>query len=415
MRLAPRLVVNLIVVLLLGVVTVGWVLASLVGEGPGGGPFRVTTDFASSGGVFSNQEVTYRGVLVGRVGDMRLNDDGVDIELLIDREWLGRIPADSVASIRSKSAVGEQYVNLTPLSSVGEMLTDGDTIARSNTDLPVEFQDLLRSLDRVLAEVPPETTRRVIEDLAGGIGGRSEDIATILRSLGTLAEGFASVAPEQKRLLDNAPRAGAEFLRTKENFSAAIAAADEALAPLADQARLEALFAANDRFAREGVALLARHGDNLASGIEGLADLMTFQVENREAILGSLEHLPGFLHAVEDASIPWESPDGRRFYRIRTGLIFQNVPSSWPCPYQVPHDYTRLPHVRREKRVVTDLRCRTDEVDAGDEAALADAIATALAGWADKSEERTAASASVDVGSPAVWDRPGMTFLSLGR
>ncbi|HEX2058359.1 MAG TPA: MlaD family protein, partial [Actinomycetota bacterium] len=113
MRLTPRLAVNLTVVLLLFALTVGWVVTSVVGPEITGGRFTVTADFAESGGVFTNQEVTYRGVLVGRVGDLELNDDGVDIELLIDGEWEGRIPADSVARIQSKSPVGEQFVNLT--------------------------------------------------------------------------------------------------------------------------------------------------------------------------------------------------------------------------------------------------------------------------------------------------------------
>ena len=43
-----------------------------------------SADFAASGGVFTNQEVTYRGVLVGQVGEMTLGEDGVNVQLLID-------------------------------------------------------------------------------------------------------------------------------------------------------------------------------------------------------------------------------------------------------------------------------------------------------------------------------------------
>lgn len=404
MRIDRRLAINLITVLLLGVVTVGWVVTRLVGTSVGGGPFTVTVDLADSGGVFTNQEVTYRGVLVGRVGEMSLNEDGVDVKLLIDREWMDEIPADVVASVQSKSAVGEQFVNLTPRSDSDDKLTDGDVIARSDTELPVEFQALLRSLDRVLAEVSPDATRRVVEELAGGLGGRSEEIATILRSLGTLSNAFASVAPEQRRLLQNAPRAGAAFLATKDEFAAAIRAADAVAAGIGDEPEeLSALFRANDRFAREGILLLARHGDQLAGGIEALADLMTFQVSNKDAIIDSFEHLPGFLHAVEDASIPWRSPDGREFFRIRTGLIFEPVPASWPCGYKVPEDYTRLPHVREKKRVLTGLRCDPDQSDAAE---VAVALQAALSAWAD-TQPQQAEPAPTD----PVWDAPVLELL----
>jgi phospholipid/cholesterol/gamma-HCH transport system substrate-binding protein len=358
-RLDWKLGVNLAVVALLAVVTVGWVVVQLVGVGVVEQPMTVTADFASSGGVFTNQEVTYRGVLVGKVGDLQLNDDGVDIELLVDPEWKGKIPADLTAKVQSKSAVGEQFVNLTPRSSSGEMLRDGDVIPRSNTRLSVDFQELLRSLDRVLQDVPPATTRRLIHNLAGGLGGRGDDIATVLESLGTLSRTFASLAPEQKRLLDNSTRAGAEFLRTKDAFAAAIRAADEVAAGIGDEPEeLRALFAANDRLATEGLRLLSAQGGNLRGGIRALADFVGFQLDEREELEKSLEYLPQFLRAIEESSIPWRSPDGREFYRIRIGLVFDNVRSSWPCKYRLPFEYERFPFERSRRTPVTDLECR---------------------------------------------------------
>lgn len=354
-----KIYVNLVVVLLLGVVMVSWVLLRLV-SGAVQDPFTVHADFAASGGVFTNQEVTYRGVLVGQVGSLELNEDGVEIELLIEPEWEGRIPADVAATVQSKSAVGEQFVNLTPLSSGGAVLKAGDVIARERTKLPVDFQELLTSLDSVLADVEPQVTRRVIQNLAGGLGGRSGDIATILQSLGTLSDVFADVAPEQRSLLRNAPVAADRFLETKENFAAALAAADEVFAGIGDEpAELQALFAQNDRFARGGIALLAEHGGNLGQGIRALADFNEFQLRNRADVAQSLRFTPQFLKAIEDASVPWRSPDGREFYRIRVGIVEPNpdIPSSWPCKYKRGFDYTRLPHVRDERKVDLAMKC----------------------------------------------------------
>lgn len=366
MRLTPRLAVNLGVVVLLFVVTVGWVVTSVVGPELTGGRFTVTADFAESGGVFTNQEVTYRGVLVGRVGDLELNEDGVDVELLIDGEWEGRIPSGSIARIQSKSPVGEQFVNLTPPEGAGDdMLEDDDRIAREDTELPVDFQRLLTVLDRVLADVPPEASRRVINELAGGLRGRGDDIATILASLGTLADTFASVAPEQQRLLESGTRAGAEFVRTRDAFAAAIRAADRVAAGIGDEPQeLRELFAANDRVARAGIRLLARRSDDFESGISALSDLVAFQLDQRREIEDALRYIPDFLHAVEDASVPWRSPDGRKFYRIRVGLVLDNVPSSWPCKYELPNDWERFAFERDERPVRTSMDCMpgADEV-----------------------------------------------------
>jgi virulence factor Mce-like protein len=397
-----RLLANLITVLLLGVLTVGWVVTQVLGGGFGKAPFAVTADFAGSGGVFTNQEVTYRGVLVGQVGDMSLNEDGVDIELLIEPEWRGRIPADLLATVQSKSAVGEQFVNLTPVGAGTRTLTDGDVIPRSQTSLPVEFQALLRSLDKVVGEISPEETARLVRTLSEGLSGRQREIASLLASLGTLSKSFASVATEQQRLLDNAPKAGAEFLRTKESFASAIASADQVLAAVDDEAELKRLFSANDRFARKGIELLARRGDDLVGGIGALADFVDFQWRERQIVIDGLTYLPQFMHAIEDASIPWRSPDGREFYRIRTGLVYEPDPDSWPCAYNIPEDYARLPHVRDRKRVLTEFTCKP-RVEATDEQAIVNALARALARWA----------ATQEPSAPAMGPKPSLDRTSV--
>lgn len=400
MRLSLRLAINLLAVLMLGIVTVGWVVSNVLGNGLLNPPFEVTADFASSGGVFTNQEVTYRGVVIGKVGDLELNDDGVDVSLLIDQEWNDKIPSDVVANIQNKSAVGEQFVNLTPLSDDGPKLTDESTIPRERTELPVDFQALLRSLDAVLADLPPEQVERLVTNLADGIGGRGEDIASILRSLRDLSVAFAEAAPEGARLLDNAPRAGAEFLRTKDEFAAAIQASDDVLEGLGDEPEeLAALFRANDRIARNGSALLAKHGDNLADGIDALADFTEFQNENKDAVIQSLEYVPQFLNAVEEASIPWQNPDGSRFYRIRVGLVYDNVRSSWPCKYDNRPEYERFPHIREARRPYTATECR-DETEEETSARVRELIATLESWLADRGElERITYSVTTGIGA----------------
>ncbi len=75
--------------------------------------YQVNAQFAQSGGIFTGAEVTYRGVRVGQVSDMRLTRDGVDVVLSIDKGQ-DQIPADTLALVGNKSAVGEQYVDLEP-------------------------------------------------------------------------------------------------------------------------------------------------------------------------------------------------------------------------------------------------------------------------------------------------------------
>lgn len=104
--------------------------------------YTVRAQFTGSGGIFSGAEVTYRGVPVGRVGAMRLTGDGVSVALEIDDE-APRIPADTVAVVANRSAVGEQYVDLQPRRDGGPYLLDGASIPRERTRVPLPTTDLV--------------------------------------------------------------------------------------------------------------------------------------------------------------------------------------------------------------------------------------------------------------------------------
>ena len=94
-----------------------------------GSGYDVAADFADSGGIFVNAEVTYRGVSVGRVSDMTLTEDGVRVVMTIDPD-AESIPDDAAAVVANRSAVGEQYVDLRPERDDGPYLEDGSVIPR---------------------------------------------------------------------------------------------------------------------------------------------------------------------------------------------------------------------------------------------------------------------------------------------
>ena len=75
--------------------------------------YTVVAHYPMSGGIFAGGEVTYRGVGIGKVSELELTDEGVDVYLEIDNEW-DEIPTDTRALVGNRSALGEQYVELQP-------------------------------------------------------------------------------------------------------------------------------------------------------------------------------------------------------------------------------------------------------------------------------------------------------------
>ena len=85
------------------------------------GRINVTMELPAAGGLYRFSNVTYRGVQIGKVTDVKLTENGAEAKLTLDTS--PKIPADLQADVRSVSAVGEQYRRSAPahrLRSVSE-------------------------------------------------------------------------------------------------------------------------------------------------------------------------------------------------------------------------------------------------------------------------------------------------------
>ena len=141
--------------------------------------FTVQAHFVDSGGIFAGGEVTYRGVGIGTVGKMVLTEDGVDVYLDIQNEW-DEIPADSLALVGNRSAVGEQYVELQPRSDSGPYLEDDSEIAREMTAIPIQTDQLLTNLSNTAESVDKQALRTTVDEFGAAFAGTGEDLQIIL-------------------------------------------------------------------------------------------------------------------------------------------------------------------------------------------------------------------------------------------
>ncbi|MCW2582271.1 MAG: ABC-type transport system, mce(Mammalian cell entry)-related protein, partial [Klenkia sp.] len=144
-----------------------------------GGGYEVSAQFADSGGIFVNAEVTYRGVAVGRVSDMALTDDGVEVTLDIDPD-APEIPADAAAAVANRSAVGEQYVDLRPDDSAGPFLAQGSVIPVERTSIPIPVEQLLLDVDGLVSSIDTDNLRTVVEELGIAFAGAGDDLARLI-------------------------------------------------------------------------------------------------------------------------------------------------------------------------------------------------------------------------------------------
>ena len=176
-----------VVVALLGLVYVG---VAYLGAPRwfGSGVYTVRLDLPYAGGIYTNAEVSYRGVQVGRVGDLRLTADGVQADLDITADT--PLPADAHATVADGSVIGEQYVDLTATHSTGPYLQAGSVIPRDRATLPPPVQDVLSSSEQLFASVPITSLRTVVDELYTATNG----VGPNLQQLMTSSDKFFSTA-----------------------------------------------------------------------------------------------------------------------------------------------------------------------------------------------------------------------------
>jgi phospholipid/cholesterol/gamma-HCH transport system substrate-binding protein len=143
--------------------------------------YTVNVNFADSGGIFAGGEVTYRGVSVGTVNKLVLNDEGVNVVLDIDNSF-DEIPADTLAVVGNRSAVGEQYVELQPQRDDGPYLHNDSVIDQEDTRLPIATDTLLTHLSETVESVDEADLKTTVDELGAAFGGTGEDLQTIIDS-----------------------------------------------------------------------------------------------------------------------------------------------------------------------------------------------------------------------------------------
>lgn len=141
--------------------------------------YTVVAHFEESGGIFPGGEVTYRGVGVGSVDKLVLTGSGVDVHLEIDNEY-DEIPADSLALVGNRSAVGEQYVELQPKVDEGPLLEDGSEIDVDDTRTPIRTEKLLTDISDTASSVDQEALRTTVDELGTAFDGTGRDLQRII-------------------------------------------------------------------------------------------------------------------------------------------------------------------------------------------------------------------------------------------
>jgi virulence factor Mce-like protein len=190
--------------------------------------YQLKAELPSASNLVVGNDVRIGGSLVGAVSDIgvRRRPDGTDVAVLtlkLDRD-VAPLPKDSTLLVRSKSALGLKYLEIT--RGTGRAgYADGDTIpAGAGTPKPVELDELVNTFD--------DETRRAQQLQLQGFGdafaGRGESLNTAIGALRPLLRDVIPVARNLSSPSTNLPR----FVRELADAARIVAPAAETQASL---------------------------------------------------------------------------------------------------------------------------------------------------------------------------------------
>lgn len=135
----------------------------------GWGTYSVRVELSSTGGLYPSANVTYRGTQVGKVDKIEITPSGVEATMKLSSDT--SVPADLIANVHSRSAIGEQYVDLVPRSNGKPYLRDGDVIAQDNTSVPQDVGPLIDTVNTSLEAIPGDQLNTVVDESYRAFGG----------------------------------------------------------------------------------------------------------------------------------------------------------------------------------------------------------------------------------------------------
>lgn len=167
------------------------------------GSYKVNANFVAGGGLYENANVTYRGVTIGRVESVALTNDGVVANMRLNTDT--PVPDNVKATVKSVSAVGEQYIDLVPPPNASKaMLRNGSTIDRDNTAIGQDIAGLLKQADALVSSVGNSRLQDLLKETFKAFNGSGPELSRLIQSSRLLVDEANNNYGQTSALIDQA-------------------------------------------------------------------------------------------------------------------------------------------------------------------------------------------------------------------
>src|ERR1700757_475814 len=148
---------------------------------------EVTAYFPEALALYPGDRVQIMGVPVGSIDSIEPLGDKMKVTFHYASKY--KVPANATASILNPSLVASRDIQLSPPYTGGPVMKDGAVIPLERTQVPVEWDELRNSINRILQGLGPTQQQPkgpfgdIIESAADGLAGKGQQINKTLNAL----------------------------------------------------------------------------------------------------------------------------------------------------------------------------------------------------------------------------------------
>jgi phospholipid/cholesterol/gamma-HCH transport system substrate-binding protein len=292
---------RLIALLVITVAGVYYIAFDAVGVHVVNQPYHIRVVLPSAGGIYQDAYVTYRGVEVGKVSSLDLQQNDVVVVLAINHGT--RIPSNVTANVRELTAAAEQYMDLVPAGGdpPGDYLQTGATIPEDRTSIPVSVGTLLDTVNTLVDSLSAQDLNTLSAALATGLRDAGGDLHSIIVDGNTLVSALQSAIPGTAELINAGHTVLSTFNATSNDFAQFSSNLDALSAQV--KASNSALISLLQNGAAAGTALngfLGQYANPTVGLIDDLAQSTNVAFQRQDAVRALFEVLPLFASDVAE-------------------------------------------------------------------------------------------------------------------
>ena len=262
------------------------------GQGNGSDAYELTVEFTDVLDLVVQSAVKVDDVTVGSVQEIEAT--GYTARVVVSLNGNIVLPANSRASLRQTSLLGEKFVSLDapPAEEAIGQLRAGATIGLDRTVRSAEIEEVLSALSLVLNGGSLEQLQVINRELVAALEGREGRVKDLLGNLDAFVGGLDQQKGQIVRALDSLDRLSTRLLSERQTIATALEDIPAGLAVLTGQRKeLTRVLTSLDRLGDVAVRVIRASQANTVADLKALQPILTQLNAAGKALPDALELL----------------------------------------------------------------------------------------------------------------------------